>query len=94
MNADLLIAEIVAFALAWWLGLYLLSRDLTHLSLRFAGLGLMTYALGLAADILAVNTLGAELSSTLVQWGWPLLFLPALFWFGTLVFLLPEEEVE
>jgi hypothetical protein len=94
MNADLLIAEIVAFALAWWLGLYLLSRDLSHLSLRFAGLGLMTYALGLAADILAVNTLGAELSSTLVQWGWPLLFLPALFWFGTLVFLLPEEEVE
>ena len=33
---------LIAFGLAWWLGLYLLGRDLRNPQLRFTGLGLAT----------------------------------------------------
>jgi hypothetical protein len=91
METGLLILELLAFALAWWLGLYLLSRDLANPLLRFAGLGLVAYALGLAADVLGQNAPDPEVALAFARWGWPLLFLPALFWFGSMLFLLPED---
>jgi hypothetical protein len=91
MEIGLLILEILAFGLAWWLGLYLLGRDLANPLLRFAGLGLVAYALGLAADILSQNAPDPEIALAFARWGWPLLFLPALFWFGSMLFLLPDD---
>ena len=81
---------LIAFSLAWWLGLYLLARDLRNPQLRFTGLGLAIYALALGAYLLATVAPEPEVSTTLARWGWPLLFLPALFWAGALFYLLPE----
>jgi hypothetical protein len=39
---------IIAFGVAWWLGMYLLARDATKPVLRRAGIGLLGYALALA----------------------------------------------
>lgn len=89
MEHPLLPLELVSFALAWWLGLYLLSRDVGNGQLRNTGLGLAFYALGLASSTLAQQTTDPQLENSLARWGWPLLFLPAIFWFGTLYYLLP-----
>ena len=52
MSNELLAAELIFLALAWWLGLYLLARDSADLSMRFAGLGLTVYAFALAAELM------------------------------------------
>lgn len=82
------ISSIFVYGVALWLGLYLLGRDLRSPQLALTGSGLIAYALAVASDLLG-NTVLPSLSSVT----WPLLFLPALFWTGTLVYLLPEEEV-
>ena len=53
MELGLFVVEFFTFCLAWWLGLYLLGRDLSNPQLRYAGLGLVSYALALAADMLS-----------------------------------------
>jgi hypothetical protein len=68
--------SVAGFALAWWLGLYLVARDLRKPSLRRAGAGLLGYSVALAAD--AVTTAPVAL-----------LCVPALAWTGVLVLLLP-----
>ena len=92
MPIALLIVELLTFFLAWWLGLYLLARNLNSRHLRFTGLGLAVYALALALDLLSRQTAEPTNSQTLARWGWPLLFLPAYFWFGSLLYLLPESS--
>jgi hypothetical protein len=93
MAPILLIVELLTFFLTWWLGLYLLARNLHSPHLRFTGLGLAVYALALAIDILSRPATELSGSQTLARWGWPLLFLPAYFWFGSLLYLLPESSV-
>jgi hypothetical protein len=83
--------ELFAFCLAWWLGLYLLGRDPKNPQLLFTGLGLATYALGLAAILLSQFAGEQVTEEALARWGWPLLFLPALFWFGSMFYLQPKE---
>lgn len=83
--------EILLFGVILWLGLYLIARDPTQPRLRWAGLGLVTYALGLAADLLRAHAPTPALALNLTRLSWPLLLLPALFWFGATVYLLPEE---
>jgi hypothetical protein len=92
MSTPLLIVELLTFVLAWWLGLYLLSRNMRNPQLSFTGLGLAVYALGLAMNTLSDATLDPTLTRLLARWGWPLLFLPGYFWFGSLLFLLPESS--
>ncbi len=91
METGPLILELVAFSLAWWLGLYLIGRDVSNPQLRFAGLGLMSYALALAFDILGNAAADPAITRILIRWGWPLLFLPALFWFASLLYFLPQD---
>ncbi|MBB4908148.1 hypothetical protein [Actinophytocola algeriensis] len=71
---------VVAFGFAWWLGLYLLARDPRKATLHRAGLGLLAYALALAADQPFLD----ERVHTV------LLCLPAVLWTGVLVSLLPD----
>ncbi len=60
--------ELFAFCLAWWLGLYLLGRDLKNPQLLFTGLGLATYALGLAAILLSQFTGERATDEELARW--------------------------
>ena len=83
-----LILQIIAFGLALWLGLYLLSRNLTDRRLLLAGLGLIFYAIGLALDLLA--RFAPE--SWWVVWQRPFLYLPALFWLLLLIQLARDER--
>jgi len=48
--------------------------------------------MALAASLLATVSTDTSTRELLARWGWPLLFLPALFWFGSMIYLLPEES--
>ena len=86
-----LLLEVVAYSVALWLGLYLIGRNVRDGRLLLAGLGLVSYALGLALDILAMYGVAAY-RATLLAWQRPLLLLPALFWSGLLVILFRGQE--
>ncbi|MCT2584957.1 hypothetical protein [Actinophytocola gossypii] len=77
--------SVVAFGVAWWLGLYLLARDPTKPILRRAGAGLLSYGLALALDVLRPH--GTVLSIAHVV----LLGLPAVLWAGVLLGLRARE---
>lgn len=74
--------SVIAFGVAWWLGLYLFARGPAKPTLRRAGIGLIGYALALATDGLGNDLLTAVL-----------LCPPAVFWTGVLVALLPDRPV-
>jgi len=90
MTSSLTILETVTYSFILWLGLYLIARNPANPQLRLAGLGLIAYALSLASDLLTAFAPTPTLSLTLTRLHWPLLFLPGLFWFGTMVYRLPE----
>ena len=90
MIADVPAVDVVVFGLAMWLGMYLLARDVRKPRLRYAGLGLVAYALGLASDNLGGYAVEIELANNIARFGRPLLFLPALLWSAALIDLLPE----
>lgn len=69
--------SVVAFAVAWWLGLYLLSRDPRKPALRRAAVGLLGYAVALVAEQTSVPDTVAL----------PLMCLPAVAWSGVFVSL-------
>ncbi|SDT77311.1 hypothetical protein SAMN04489716_7907 [Actinoplanes derwentensis] len=73
-----------AFALTWWLSCYLIGRDPRRASLRWPAAALLSYALGVAAWTVAPGSAAAEI----------LLCIPALFWAGAVVSLLPLTPVE
>lgn len=81
----LLTLQVIVFGFAWWFGLYLLVRDLRKPALRFAGLGLIAYALGIGLDAIPASDL-------LMRVRWALLFVPGVFWFGATIHMLPERE--
>lgn len=81
--------ELFAFALALWLGLYLLAREGENPCLSRAGAGLVAYACTLALGlVLAVRI--TPILSGLYRF---FLFVPALFWVGALLALWPDESV-
>jgi hypothetical protein len=82
---------IFTFGFTVWLGLYLIARDPNKGRLRYTGLGLAAYALGLALDSLTPYAPIPALEETLSHLRWPLLFVPALCWFAAAVDLLPED---
>ena len=90
MSIAAVLITTLTYAFVWWLGLYLIARNPASLQLRFAGLGLLFYAFALAGDVLANQATSPELALILTRLSWPLLFLPALFWFGAVVGRLPE----
>jgi len=91
MLSDFLIFPIPAHSLALWLELRLMTRNWANPRLRYAGLGLFLYALTLGLDLLAAVAPSPTVGQFLARLQWPLLFLPAIFWFGATVHLLPEE---
>jgi hypothetical protein len=91
MQPSLLIIYILTFGFALWFGLYLLARNPAKPLLRYAGLGLMAYALSLAADMLSAYATGITTIAVLTLAQQFLVLLPAMFWTGALLHLLPEE---
>jgi hypothetical protein len=82
--------SVIAFGIAWWLGLYLLARDHTKPTLRRAGIGLLGYGLALATDEL--RPFGDDLAGRLAAAGHAvLLCVPAVLWTGVLIALLPDK---
>jgi hypothetical protein len=82
-----MLIALVAFAIAWWLGLYLLARDARKPVLLRAGLGLLGYALALAATVLQAAGSWQELFARAHT---VLVFVPALLWSGAALLLLPD----
>ena len=83
---------LIAYSFALWLGAYLITRDISEPRLTLAGLGSGSFALAIASDLLASaagSPVQAAVFYRLVQ---VFVFLPALFWSGTLAFLLPEAS--
>ncbi|MEM7112056.1 MAG: hypothetical protein AAF614_06460 [Chloroflexota bacterium] len=91
MTTTQLILELIVYGLALWLGMYLIARDISSTRLWLAGLGLVTYALGLVLDMLSHYAPQHDLALLFVQWQRFFVFLPALFWIGLLVYLIPGE---
>lgn len=91
MITALLVIQILVFGFATWFGFFLLARDFHKPGLRFAGLGLAAYALGLGLDVLTPYASQPEIW---MRWRWPLLFIPALCWFGATLYLLPETNLQ
>ncbi|MDX1436159.1 MAG: hypothetical protein R3335_05070 [Anaerolineales bacterium] len=77
---------VATFGLTIWLGSYLLGRNFSNTGLRLAGLGLIIYSLGLGCLILSGG------SGSLRGLCQALLVLPALFWTGALIAMLPESQ--
>ena len=82
--------EIVTYSLVLWLGLYLIGRNPANPRLWLAGLGLAAYAFSLGTGLLMEYAPTPEITLSLARLHWPMLFLPAIFWFGAMVHLLPE----
>lgn len=91
MSPTLLTINVLTFGFALWLGLYLIARNPAKLLLRYAGLGLVAYALSLAAEMLSVYALDIATIAVLVLAQQFLVLLPAVFWSGALLQLLPED---
>ncbi len=81
--------QVIVFGFSIWFGFYLLARDAAKPGLRYAGFGLVAYALGLGLDALGARL--PDSSEVIDLLRWPLLFLPALFWFGAMAHLLPQD---
>ncbi|MCP4598957.1 MAG: hypothetical protein GY847_00175 [Proteobacteria bacterium] len=90
MTNGLLVIEIIIYSFVLWLGLYLVGRNSANPRLWLAGMGLVAHALSTATGLLVVYAPIPEISLNLARVHWPMLFLPAIFWFGAMVYLLPE----
>src|SRR5437763_12228673 len=86
-----MVFTIFIFGIACWLGLYLINRDLHSPRLRYAGLGLVTYALAWGCTILASYAPTAVLVLSLIRWSWSFFALSASFWVGAIICLLSED---
>jgi hypothetical protein len=76
-----LIANLFFFGFTLWLGSYLLARSSQNTTMRLTGWGVLFYAGALALEII---------------WGQQpngLLLIPALFWIGASLYLIPEETL-
>ncbi len=74
-----LVAKLFFFSFTLWLGTYLLARNAQKATVRLTGFGLLAYALALVIELLTGQLI-------LI-----LLLLPAIFWIGASLYLLPEE---
>ncbi|GAA4007347.1 hypothetical protein GCM10022247_31770 [Allokutzneria multivorans] len=79
---------VVAFGVAWWLALYLVSRGSRKPALFRAGVGLVAYAAALAVEVLLPYSQSPDV---LLDVQGVLVCLPPLAWSGVAVALLPSK---
>ena len=85
----MLLLQVFVYGFALWLGMYLLARN-GGAHLRYAAAGLIVYALALAGEIIG-EAAPAPTAMLVARFGRPLFFLPAFFWFASVLTLLPES---
>ena len=83
--------QVAFYAFTLWLGVYLIARDLTSARLRWAGLGLVAYALAIGLELLAAQAVG-EVKDLLFRLHWSAMILPPALWAGAVLELIPEED--
>jgi hypothetical protein len=83
--------QLVTIAFTLWFGTYLLARHDQKVGMRFAGLGLVAYAVGLAGDALIVSMNDPVLLEQAVWFRRAWVILPAICWVGAIQQLLPIE---
>ena len=86
----MLATSVVAFGLAWWLGLYLVARDPRKPVPRRAGAGLLAYAAALACQSLRTGVTHPALAAALGAAEAVLVCVPAVAWTGVIILLLPD----
>lgn len=74
--------NLLCFALAWWLGLYLLGRTGVHRSVRLAGMALALYGAGMAMEGIAPFIPTASVATLLVWMRTIILVLAGGVWLG------------
>jgi hypothetical protein len=82
----------LVFALAWWMGLYLLSRDPRKPVLVLAAIGLCGFAMVVALD--AVRGLGTGYSEAFSRFEIYLVAVPAIAWFAVVLELARPADTE
>lgn len=87
----LLALDSLFFGFTSWLGLYLINRDFSNTRFRFAGLGLLSFALGWGCTILKSYAPTPVFANTIDNISWPLFVFPSLFWTGVLMYFLSED---
>jgi hypothetical protein len=92
MTTAQLTLEIFSFGMLLWLGCYLPGRDVTSAKMWLAGLGLITYAVGLGLDILAVYAPGFALSQQLLRGQQFFSLFAAFMWLTAVVLLAPSRQ--
>ena len=84
--------SVLVFALAWWMGLYLLSRDPRKPVLVLAAFGLCGFAVVVGLD--AVRTVGGGYAEALSRIEIYLAAVPAIAWFAVLLELARPPDAE
>ena len=84
---ELPLIQITTYSLTLWFGLYLIARDRTKPGLLYAGLGLVTYAIGLAVVVLFRERINDSF------WLFVPIMLPAIFWMNATLYLVPDVPV-
>ena len=92
MSNGILLLIITFYSFALWLGTYLIARNPREPRLVFTGCGLTAYALALGLHALSPYPKEVLLSKILAQVEVLFFALPALFWLGTTISLLPEDH--
>lgn len=82
---DVPLLALLVYSLSLWFGCYLLVRNIHKPAMRYAGSGLVAYAVGLA-----LTTLLYQPDSTIYA---VVLMLPSLLWFGAIIHLIPDISV-
>lgn len=80
--------HILIYSFTLWFGLYLVARDKDKLGLRYAGLGLISYAFALAFSLLLSDTMENT------AWSYLPIMLPSVFWMLATIYLVPEVPIE
>lgn len=83
--------QLVTVTFTFWFGTYLFARHYQKVGMRFAGLGLITYALGLAGDTLIVSMNDPVLLEQAVWFRRVWVILPVLSWIAAVQQLIPIE---
>lgn len=94
MLSPVILLHWIVFALALWLGLYLIARSPGKRPLRYTAFGLLAYAGMVIANVFVDADLSLDSTTllTMERLGRGLLLLPVLCWSLTILHLQPEEE--
>ena len=86
--------QLIIYAFTLWFGLYLLARHHQKVGMRYAGLGLVAYALGLGADTIISSMDNKQLIDQAIWFRRAWIIIPALCWGLTVQQLIPLEARE